>query len=73
MEKEKKGIVTRQGVIVENLPSAIYRVHLEDGSRVIAHLSGRMRRNAIRVFPGNHIKVEFSEHDLTKGRIVYRY
>lgn len=73
MSDEKKGIITKKGVVVEYLPNAIYRIDLEDGSRILAHISGRMRRNFIRVFPGDQVRVEFSEHDLTKGRIVYRF
>lgn len=73
MIEEKKGIVIKNGVILEYLPNAIYRIELEDGTRVLAHISGRMRRNFIRVFPGDHVKIEFSEHDLRKGRIVYRF
>ncbi|MBI3335835.1 MAG: translation initiation factor IF-1 [Candidatus Portnoybacteria bacterium] len=73
MGQEKKGIITLRGVVLEYLPSAIYRVSLEDGRKALAHIAGRMRRNGIKVFPGNQIKIEFSEHDLTKGRIVYRY
>lgn len=73
MEAEKKDIITKSGVVVEYLPNAIYRVDLEDGARILAHISGRMRRNLIKVFPGNRVKVELSIHDSSKGRIVYRY
>lgn len=73
MPEDKKDIVIKSGVIREYLPNAIYRVDLEDGTTVIAHISGRMRRNFIRVYPKDRIKVEFSKHDLTRGRIVYRY
>jgi len=73
MSEEKKGIVIKNGVIQEYLPNAIYRINMEDGTKVLAHISGRMRRNFIRVFPGDRVKLEFSEHDLTKGRIVYRF
>lgn len=73
MNEEKKGIITKRGIVKKYLPNAIYRVELEDGTNILAHISGRMRRNFIKVFPGNRIRVEMSEHDLTKGRIVYRY
>lgn len=73
MEAEKKDIIIKSGVVVEYLPNAIYRVDLEDGKRILAHISGRMRRNLIKVFPGNRVKIEFSVHDTSKGRIVYRY
>jgi len=73
MIEEKKGIVVKSGTVLEYLPNSIYRVDLEDGTRILAHISGRMRRNFIRVFAGDRVKIEFSEHDLTKGRIVYRF
>lgn len=73
MSDEKKGIITKNGLVQEYLPNAIYRVELEDGTKILAHISGRMRRNFIRVFPGDRVKIEFSEHDLRKGRIVYRF
>lgn len=71
--EEEKGIITKRGRISEILPAKIYRVLMEDGTKVLAHISGRMRHNLIRVFPGNEVKIEFSKHDMTKGRIVYRF
>ncbi|MBI3273956.1 MAG: translation initiation factor IF-1 [Candidatus Colwellbacteria bacterium] len=71
--EEEKGIITKRGTIAEILPAKIYRVTMEDGTKVLAHISGRMRHNLIRVFPGNDVKIEFSKHDMTKGRIVYRF
>lgn len=71
--EEEKGIVTKRGSILEILPAKNYRVLMEDGTKILAHISGRMRHNLIRVFPGNEVKVEFSKHDMTKGRIVYRF
>ena len=71
--EEEKGLVTKRGTISEVLPAKIYRVLMEDGTLVLAHISGRMRHNLIRVFPGNEVRLEFSKHDMTKGRIVYRF
>lgn len=62
-------------MVVENLPNARFRVRLEegDGMEVLAHVSGKMRMNYIRILPGDKVKVELSPYDLTKGRIVYRF
>ena len=63
-----------KGVIVEQLPNAMFRVRIEAGEReVIAHMSGRMRKNRIRVLQGDEVTVEMSPYDLTKGRIIYRF
>jgi len=69
----KKGIVIKKGKVLELLPGGYYRVALENGEKILAHISGRMRQNFIRVFPGDEVKLEMSEHDFTKGRIVYRF
>ncbi len=61
------------GVVVENLPNAMFRVELENGMEVLAHVSGKMRMHFIRILPGDRVKVSLSAYDLTKGRIVYRY
>lgn len=61
------------GEVTELLPSANFRVKLENGTEVLAHLSGRMRMNRIKLLPGDHVKVQISPYDLTKGRIIYRY
>ena len=60
------------GTIVEALPNAIFRVKLDNGHEVIAHVSGKMRMHFIRILPGDKVKMELSPYDLTKGRIVYR-
>lgn len=60
------------GTIVEALPNAIFRVKLDNGHEVIAHVSGKMRMNFIRILPGDKVKMELSPYDLTKGRIIYR-
>jgi len=61
-----------EGKVVEALPNAMFRVELENGHRVLAHVSGRMRMNFIRILPGDQVTVELSPYDLGKGRIVYR-
>ena len=62
-----------EGTVVEPLPNALFRVELEDGHRVLAHVSGKMRMNFIRILPGDRVKVELSPYDLTRGRITYRF
>jgi len=61
------------GTVIETLPNATFRVELENGHRVLAHISGKMRMHFIRILPGDKVAVELSPYDLTKGRIVYRY
>lgn len=60
------------GTIIEALPNAMFRVELENGHRLLAHVSGRMRMHFIRILPGDKVKLELSPYDLTKGRIIYR-
>ncbi len=59
--------------VVEPLPNAMFRVELENGHEVLAHISGKMRKHFIRILPGDKVLVELSPYDLTRGRIVYRY
>ena len=59
--------------VVEALPNAVFRVELENGHEVLAHISGKMRKHFIRILPGDKVLVELSPYDLTRGRIVYRY
>jgi translation initiation factor IF-1 len=61
------------GTVVETLPNAMFRVELENKHMVLAHISGKMRKNFIRILPGDKILVELSPYDLSRGRIVYRY
>ena len=61
------------GIILETLPNAMFRVKLDNGHELIAHISGKMRMNYIKILPGDRVKLEMSPYDLTKGRIVYRY
>ncbi len=69
----KQTSIEQDGVIVEALSNAMFRVELDNGHQVIAHISGKMRMHYIRILPGDRVKMEMSPYDLTKGRIVYRY
>ncbi len=62
-----------EGTVTETLPNAMFKVQLENGYEVMAHISGKMRVNYIRILPGDRVKVEMSPYDLTKGRITYRF
>ncbi|MBM3214919.1 translation initiation factor IF-1 [Candidatus Poribacteria bacterium] len=64
--------IEMEGVVNESLPNAVFRVKLDNGHEVLAHISGRMRVNYIRIVPGDRVKVELSPYDLTRGRIVLR-
>lgn len=74
-QQDKEKGVEVEGVVLENLPNARFRVKLEEGEgmEVLAHVSGKMRMNYIRILPGDKVRVEMSPYDLTRGRIVYRY
>ncbi|AKF82030.1 translation initiation factor IF-1 [Myxococcus sp. MISCRS1] len=61
-----------EGTVMEPLPNAMFRVELDNGHRVLAHISGKMRMHFIRILPGDKVKVELSPYDLTRGRITYR-
>ena len=67
-----KEVIRKEGVVTEALPSTTFRVELEDGKEILAHLSGKMRRYFIRILPGDSVTVEMTPYDDTKGRIVYR-
>ena len=69
----KQASIEQDGTIIEALSNAMFRVELENGHQVIAHISGKMRINYIKILPGDKVKLEMSPYDLTKGRIVYRY
>lgn len=62
-----------EGLVVENLPNAMFKVELENGHIILAHVSGKIRMNYIRILPGDKVTVEMSPYDLTKGRITYRF
>lgn len=68
----KEDVLTIDGVVEEVLPNATYRVKIENGSVILAYISGRMRQNNIKVLLGDEVKLEMSPYDLTKGRIVFR-
>ena len=69
----KQSAIEQDGTIVESLSNAMFRVELENGVQIIAHISGKMRMHYIKILPGDKVKVEMSPYDLTKGRIVFRY
>ncbi|MFA6391407.1 MAG: translation initiation factor IF-1 [Patescibacteria group bacterium] len=68
----KKGFIEVSGVVEELLPSTTFKVKLENGHEILAHLSGKMRMHRIRILPGDEVTVELTPYDLTKGRITYR-
>ncbi|MBI4012233.1 MAG: translation initiation factor IF-1 [Candidatus Rokubacteria bacterium] len=72
-KKPKDDAIEVEGTVVEPLPNAMFRVELENGHRVLAHVSGKMRMNFIRILPGDRVKVELSAYDLSRGRITYRF
>lgn len=69
----KQTSIAQDGRIIEALSNARFRVELENGHVINAHISGKMRMHYIRILPGDHVKVEMSPYDLTKGRITFRY
>ncbi|MCX7606353.1 MAG: translation initiation factor IF-1 [Bacteroidia bacterium] len=69
----KDDFIRLDGTIEESLPNAMFRVRLENGHLILAHISGKMRKHFIRIFPGDKVTVEISPYDLSKGRIIYRY
>ena len=69
----KQASIEQDGTIIEALSNAMFRVELENGHEILAHISGKMRMFYIRILPGDKVKVEMSPYDLTKGRITYRY
>ncbi|HEX8861305.1 MAG TPA: translation initiation factor IF-1 [Actinomycetes bacterium] len=70
---KKDGAIEVEGTVVEPLPNAMFRVELANGHKVLAHISGKMRMNYIRILPGDRVVVELSPYDLNRGRITYRY
>jgi len=69
----KKDAIEVEGTVTEPLPNAMFRVELDNGHLVLAHISGKMRMNYIRILPGDRVLVELSPYDLSRGRVVYRY
>ena len=68
----KAAVIELEGVVVEKLPTHMCRVKLENGAIILAHISGKLRQNFIRILPGDKVTLEMSTYDLTKGRIVWR-
>ena len=68
----KSDVIEIEGTVVEKLPNAIFQVELENGHQVLAHISGKLRKNFIRILPGDKVTMEMSPYDLTKGRITWR-
>jgi translation initiation factor IF-1 len=73
LPKPKEDAIVLEGTVVEPLPNAMFRVELENGHKVLAHSSGKMRMHRIRILPGDRVQVEITPYDLTRGRITYRY
>lgn len=71
--KQKEEVIKIDGIIKETLPNAMFRVEIEGGHVILAHISGKMRMHYIRILPGDGVSVELSPYDLTRGRIVLRY
>ncbi len=70
---KREDSIEMEGIVVEPLPNAMFRVELDNGHKVLAHISGKMRMHYIRILPGDKVVVELSPYDLTRGRITYRY
>ncbi|MBS4959959.1 MAG: translation initiation factor IF-1 [Clostridiales bacterium] len=68
----KDDVIEVEGTILEKLPNAMFQVELENGHKILAHISGKLRMNFIRILPGDKVKIEMSPYDLTKGRITWR-
>ena len=69
----KQDVIELEGTVLEALPNAMFKVELENGHEILAHISGKMRMHYIKILPGDKVKVEMSPYDLSKGRIVFRY
>ncbi len=69
----KQDVIELEGTVLDTLPNATFKVELENGHEILAHVSGKIRMNYIRILPGDKVTVEMSPYDLTRGRITYRY
>ena len=67
-----KDVIEFEGTLLESLPNAMFQVELENGHEILAHISGKIRKNFIKILPGDKVKVEMTPYDLTRGRITYR-
>ena len=73
LAKPKEDAIVLEGTVLESLPNAMFKVELENGHELLAHISGKMRMHYIRILPGDRVQVELTPYDLTRGRITYRY
>ena len=73
MSQEKQSLIEMQGIITQCLSNGMFRVKLENGFNILAHVSGKIRKNYIRILLGDKVTVELSPYDLTRGRIIFRY
>ena len=73
LAKPKEDAIVLEGTILESLPNAMFKVELENGHKVLPHISGKMRMHYIRILPGDKVQVELTPYDLTRGRITYRF
>ena len=71
-ENMSKDVIEIEGTILESMPNAMFKVKLENGHEILAHISGKIRKNFIRILPGDKVKIEMTPYDLTKGRITFR-
>lgn len=69
----KQDVIELEGTVLDTLPNAVFKVELENGHEILAHVSGKIRMNYIRILPGDKVTVEMSPYDLSRGRITYRY
>jgi translation initiation factor IF-1 len=72
MSLSKSDVIEVEGIVIEKLPNATFQVELENGHKIIAHISGKLRQNFIKIIPGDKVVIEMSPYDLTKGRITWR-
>jgi len=72
-EMAKEDSIEVQGTVLETLPNAMFRVEMENGHKILAHISGKMRMHFIKILPGDKVTVELTPYDLTRGRITYRF
>ncbi|AFH65959.2 translation initiation factor IF-1 [Paenibacillus tyrfis] len=73
MTVAKEDVIEVEGTVIEPLPNAMFKVELENGHKILAHVSGKIRMHFIRILPGDKVTVELSPYDLTRGRITYRF
>lgn len=69
----KEDVIEVEGKVIDSLPNAMFKVELDNGHKILAHISGKIRVNFIKILPGDRVKIELSPYDLSKGRITYRF